>query len=150
MIPDNDNRISTSFLIGIVLTDTEIISGVLISDKLRKRAPGRNQEFMEWIKIFTDKEEAQALLGENKAQTMVIGGKKICMAISGGQIVAVADRCTHNGESLGKGKINFLGEVVCPWHGYRFDLKTGRCRSDAPDLETFPVKTDATGIFIGV
>lgn len=105
---------------------------------------------MEWIKIFADKEEAHALLGENRAQTMAISGKKICMAIVSGQIVAVADRCTHNGESLGKGKVNFLGEVVCPWHGYRFDLKTGRCRSDAPDLETFPVRSDGSGVFIGI
>jgi len=105
---------------------------------------------MEWIKIFADKQKATDLLGESKANTMIISGKKICLAIIGSQIVAVSDRCTHNGESLGKGKVNFLGEVVCPWHGYRFDLKTGRCRSDAPDLETFPIREGEDGIFIGI
>lgn len=105
---------------------------------------------MEWIKIFKDFQEAVSALGENKANALVIRGRKLCVAIIGGKVVATSDRCTHNGESLGKGKINFAGEVVCPWHGYRFDLKTGRCRSSAPDLETFPVKMDETGIYLNM
>lgn len=94
--------------------------------------------------------EAVAALGENKANTVAIGGRKLCLAIINQQLVAVSDRCTHNGESLGKGKINYAGEVVCPWHGYRFDLKTGRCRSNSPDLETFPVKIENDGVFVKI
>jgi len=105
---------------------------------------------MEWIRIFSDLPEAIMALGENKANTQIVGGRKVCMAIINGKLHIVSDRCTHNGESLGKGKINFAGEVVCPWHGYRFELKTGRCRSDSPDLETFPVKIENDGVFVGI
>lgn len=105
---------------------------------------------MEWIKIFSNLQEAIALLGENKANTLTISGRKLCVAVINGKILATSDRCSHNGESLGKGKINFVGEVICPWHGYRFDLKTGRCRSEAPDLETFPVRVEESGIYISV
>lgn len=95
-------------------------------------------------------DEAVAALGENKANTVTIAGQKLCLAVINQRLVAVSDSCTHNGESLGKGKINFAGEVVCPWHGYRFELKTGRCRSDSPDLETFPIKIEEDGVFLGI
>lgn len=105
---------------------------------------------MMWIKIYSDLNEARAALGENKANTVQIEGKKLCLAIVENAVVAISDRCTHNGESLGKGKINFQGEVVCPWHGYRFNLKTGRCSANAPDAEIFPVHVEPDGIFIKV
>ena len=105
---------------------------------------------MMWIKIYSDLTEAIAALGENRANTLYIGQKKLCLAVIDHTVVAIADRCTHNGESLGKGKINFQGEVVCPWHGYRFHLKSGRCSANAPDAETFPVRQEADGIFIKV
>ena len=105
---------------------------------------------MMWIKIYSDLNEAVTALGENKANTVHVGGKKLCLAVIQKAVVAISDRCTHNGESLGKGKINFQGEVVCPWHGYRFNLKTGRCSASAPDVETFPVRHEPDGIFIKV
>jgi len=33
------------------------------------------------------------------------------------------------GRALSRGKVE-CNEVVCPLHGYRFDLKTGSCRDD--------------------
>ncbi|MFM6923185.1 MAG: Rieske (2Fe-2S) protein, partial [Polynucleobacter victoriensis] len=52
--------------------------------------------------------------------------------------------------SLSKGKINFMGEIVCPWHGYRFNLKTGVCAERYPDLPVYEVKIDEEGFFIGL
>ncbi|KXK28380.1 MAG: ferredoxin subunit of nitrite reductase and ring-hydroxylating dioxygenase [Bacteroidetes bacterium OLB12] len=64
---------------------------------------------------------------------------------------AVSNRCTHNGESLSKGKVNFANEIVCPLHGYQFDLRTGReYQQRAADLETFPIKIEADGVYIGL
>jgi 3-phenylpropionate/trans-cinnamate dioxygenase ferredoxin subunit len=63
----------------------------------------------------------------------------------------VEDRCTHNGESLSKGQVNYLGEVVCPWHGHRFNLVTGRESSErSGDLQTFPVRVDEEGVFVAL
>lgn len=65
-------------------------------------------------------------------------------------MVAVEDTCTHNGESLSRGVVNFVGEVVCPWHGHRFNLKTGReSQERSRDLVTFPIRVDEEGVFIG-
>jgi nitrite reductase/ring-hydroxylating ferredoxin subunit len=67
------------------------------------------------------------------------------------EFYAVQDGCSHNGESLSGGRVNYIGEIICPWHNYRFDLKSGRaCDSDCADLRTFPVRYDASGFFIGI
>jgi nitrite reductase/ring-hydroxylating ferredoxin subunit len=105
---------------------------------------------MEWIKIFGSDAEAKTRVPDNSTQLLIIGGKRVCLARHNDEFYAVQDRCTHNGESLSKGKINFAGEVICPWHGYRFDLRSGRaCDSSSDDLETYPIKADNTGFFIG-
>lgn len=43
----------------------------------------------------------------------------------GGALVAHAAACPHWGAPLGDAALEG-GAVVCPWHGYRFDLATGR------------------------
>ncbi|MBK8289922.1 MAG: Rieske (2Fe-2S) protein [Flammeovirgaceae bacterium] len=68
-----------------------------------------------------------------------------------GKFLAVSDRCTHNGESLSKGKVNHLGEIVCPWHGHQFNLKSGReIQERSSDLECFPVKVEQSGFYLGL
>jgi nitrite reductase/ring-hydroxylating ferredoxin subunit len=104
-----------------------------------------------WVKIFPNVDEAQQRIALNSPQLVVIDGIRVCVVQHGGKFFAVQDSCTHNGESLSKGKINHLGEVICPWHNYCFDLQTGReLSSRSADLKTFPIKIDETGFFIGV
>jgi nitrite reductase/ring-hydroxylating ferredoxin subunit len=106
---------------------------------------------MEWIKIFLSDAEARQRIFPDHPQLVIIANVRVCLVRHGDNFFAVQDACTHNGESLSKGKINFLGEVICPWHGYRFELKSGRaCDSSSPDLKTFPIKINETGFFIGL
>src|SRR5258708_29782643 len=96
---------------------------------------------MDWVKIFGSKEEAAARLIKNKPQLLIVRGKRICLVQTEDRLSAVEDTCSHNGESLSKGSVNFLGEVVCPWHGHQFNLKTGReCAERSRDLVTYPIK----------
>lgn len=106
---------------------------------------------MQWVKIFVDTSEAMAKLNPGTTKLLIVNQRRICLARVENQFFAVADKCSHNGESLSKGKINYLGEVVCPWHGYRFQLKTGRESAErSRDLETYPIKVDETGFYIGL
>jgi 3-phenylpropionate/trans-cinnamate dioxygenase ferredoxin subunit len=106
---------------------------------------------MEWIQLFASVELAQERLAENKPQLVVIHGKRICLIRRDGRFYAVQDTCPHSGESLSKGQINYLGEVICPFHGYCFNIKTGRESGErSADLEIFPVRHDATGFYIGI
>ncbi|MBP8233536.1 Rieske 2Fe-2S domain-containing protein [Rhizorhabdus sp.] len=55
---------------------------------------------------------------------------------------AVNDRCTHQAALLSGGKIR-RGAVMCPLHGARFELATGRCMGGAyKDLRTFDVRVE--------
>jgi nitrite reductase (NADH) small subunit len=42
-----------------------------------------------------------------------------------GEFFAYDNQCPHNGGPLGKGKLEG-GALVCPWHAWRFDARTGR------------------------
>jgi len=106
---------------------------------------------MEWIKVFSSNGELRERLKEGTPQHLMVNGQSICMVLWKGELRAVENKCPHNGESLSKGKINYLGEVICPLHGYRFNLKNGReagerCR----DAETFPVNENDEGVFVGL
>lgn len=106
---------------------------------------------MEWVQIFSSAEQARHRLLENKPQLLILGSRRICLVLRKDKIYAIQDACTHSGESLSKGAINFLGEVICPGHGYGFDLKTGReCNERCRDLTTYLVKDDETGFYVGI
>lgn len=106
---------------------------------------------MRWVKIFKSAQEANARLPENKPQLLVVGDQRICLVKHKDYLYAVSNTCTHNGESLNKGQINYAGEVVCPWHGYQFNLQTGREYLErSADLETFPIRVEEDGLYLGL
>lgn len=106
---------------------------------------------MEWVKIFPSGDEARKRLIENKPQLLIVHGRRICLVLRDGDFYALEDTCSHSGESLSKGTINYLGEVVCPWHAYRFSLKTGRESGEkSRDLVTYRIREDEAGFYIGV
>jgi nitrite reductase (NADH) small subunit/3-phenylpropionate/trans-cinnamate dioxygenase ferredoxin subunit len=39
---------------------------------------------------------------------------------------ATDDACPHQGASLGEGTYH-EGRVICPWHGWVYDVRTGEC-----------------------
>lgn len=63
--------------------------------------------------------------------------------------VAFEPRCPHARGPLAEGKRN--GDVViCPWHFFRFDLKTGKPpgATSILELRRYPVTVDDNQIFI--
>ena len=106
---------------------------------------------MDWIKLFSTEAEAKEKISPDRPQLLILHGIRICLVLHHHKFYAVQDACTHNGISLSKGTINFIGEIICPLHNYQFDLQTGReCSSRSRDLKTFPVKIDESGFFVGI
>ena len=45
---------------------------------------------------------------------------------TGDEYFAVTRYCHHLCADLAKGSIDRRGQLVCPWHGARYDVRTGR------------------------
>lgn len=67
------------------------------------------------------------------------GHRYAVFAVDGGYVVTDA-LCPHSGGPLVEGRVRD-GLVICPWHFYRFDLRTGRCFTSARHrLGCYPVR----------
>ncbi|MGY1884101.1 Rieske 2Fe-2S domain-containing protein [Blastococcus sp. SYSU DS0753] len=72
---------------------------------------------------FTDA-AALADLPEGEPVPVDVDGMPVVLVATGGAVQAVGGRCPHQGGPLGEGWLH-RGDLVCPWHGSRFDLATG-------------------------
>lgn len=76
---------------------------------------------------------------EGKLATQIAGWYVLVGKTDDG-LFAVNDRCTHQAALLSGGRIR-RGAVMCPLHGARFELETGRCIGGAyKDLRSFPLR----------
>ncbi len=67
---------------------------------------------------------------------------------AGDQYFAIEDVCTHDGQPLTDGCIE-EGAIVCPRHGARFDLQTGKalCMPATKPVRTFELEVRDRKIF---
>ena len=80
---------------------------------------------------------------------VVVDGRAVALFRSGDAVVAFEDVCPHAGAPLSAGVCK-NGEVVCSWHGFRFDAKTGECRlfPGAPSATTRVVKVEGGRVLV--
>ena len=63
----------------------------------------------------------------------------------GGEYYAIEDRCSHDDGPLAEGEFDpDEGVAVCPRHGSKFDIRTGRALTLPAyvPVETFPVRVE--------
>ncbi|MFP4559769.1 MAG: Rieske (2Fe-2S) protein [Thiohalorhabdus sp.] len=60
----------------------------------------------------------------------------------GGELYALTNLCTHMDAELHEGELDPEGELECPAHGARFDVRTGEALTPPAfeTLETYPVQ----------
>lgn len=80
-------------------------------------------------------------LSETKGKYVEIGGFQLAVFLSDGAVYATDNTCPHAGGSLAGGEVEG-GCVVCPWHAWSFQLRTGQLR-DAPGVT---IRTYATRV----
>ncbi|MCB4860980.1 MULTISPECIES: Rieske 2Fe-2S domain-containing protein [unclassified Sphingobium] len=75
---------------------------------------------------------------------------KLLVFLVDGEPVATAARCPHAQGPLHQGEI-CNGQLICPWHGWTFNLPSGSCEED-PDLllTTYAVTRDGDDILVSV
>ena len=66
-------------------------------------------------------------LATDRCVLVRLAGRQVGLVLHGGQPVALVNDCPHFGGPLAQGAISVTrGEIICPWHRFRFDLGTGR------------------------
>lgn len=105
---------------------------------------------MKWIKIYDfrlDGDEPQKLYS---VRTIDVNNKMICLGRLPDGYYAVDDKCPHANGRLGIGQCTNDGKVICPYHRYKYDLKTGKGEQQQGDyVETYPIESRKDGIWIG-
>jgi 3-phenylpropionate/trans-cinnamate dioxygenase ferredoxin component len=79
------------------------------------------------------------------ALPVIVRGKEIALFNIGGTFFAIDNACTHEEGPLAEGEIEGH-EVACPWHGARFDVRTGKvlCAPAYEDLQRYKVRWSET------
>ena len=67
---------------------------------------------------------------EGEICEMPAAGRVFCVARVYGELSVMDNVCPHRGGPLGQGLVED-GRIVCPWHAWAFDAKTG-CASHNP------------------
>ena len=80
-------------------------------------------------------------LAEGEVLGVIVSGKEIALYDLDGEIHATDDICTHAYAKLSDGWLD-KGEIECPLHAGRFDVKTGKalCPPVTEDVKTYRVR----------
>jgi len=88
---------------------------------------------------------------ENGGRLFVeVDGQAIVVFNIAGELFAIADLCSHDNGPLVEGDVEEY-QVVCPRHGARFDIRTGKALSlpAVVDIPTYPVRVNQGKIELG-
>ncbi len=91
------------------------------------------------------------ILPEGQVTTVMAGVKAVVLIHTAEYgYTALDNRCPHQGGPLGEGQID--GDwLLCPWHGYEYDPKTGAPPEGYGDCATpLPLEIRAAGIYVQV
>ena len=55
-----------------------------------------------------------------------VGAVAVAIFHVDGAFHAINNTCVHRGGPLGEGEVE-QGAVTCPWHAWKFDVRTGEC-----------------------
>ena len=90
---------------------------------------------------------ATELPAPGEAREFECGAHTICVANMDGTYAAVDNVCPHRGGPLGQGVVEGA-KIVCPWHGWEFDLATGN-NPFTPNLSVaaYDLKVDGDAVY---
>ncbi len=64
-------------------------------------------------------------VGAGTIREVPVGSTMVALANVGGSFYAINNTCLHRGGPLGQGALEGK-TVTCPWHGWQFDVTTGK------------------------
>ncbi|MBC8088113.1 MAG: Rieske 2Fe-2S domain-containing protein [Phycisphaerae bacterium] len=78
-------------------------------------------------------------------------GERLCLVREGQAVYAMVDRCPHRDFHLSGGDMVDPGVIECPWHGARFDCRTGAVLQGpaTDDLTVYEVRLEGNVVYVG-
>ncbi len=95
-----------------------------------------------WVNAFPASELADIRVfvqGHQRIAVFRVRGAGDVEGDEADQILAVDDRCPHEGYPLSKGFVNGC-VLTCRWHAFRFDLRSGQCLVGDEPVRSYPVR----------
>ncbi len=86
---------------------------------------------------------ASEVPAEGEVAEFMVQGRALCVAHVNGAIAVLDGVCPHEGGPLGEGIVED-GRVVCPWHAYAYDVRTGETLQD-PELKVEVLEAKVEG-----
>ncbi len=71
----------------------------------------------------------------------------VCLVNNQGELAAVNNWCPHRQGPLAEGWIE-EGRIVCPWHAWGFDLRTGECLEENSRVAVYALKQQGDEVLI--
>jgi nitrite reductase/ring-hydroxylating ferredoxin subunit len=87
---------------------------------------------------------------EDRGWPVRVAGHSIAIFQVDGTPLAVENTCLHVGNPIDDGFVED-GCVSCPWHGWRYDLRTGdqlTLFGRRRGLRTYPVRTEGDNVLV--
>jgi nitrite reductase (NADH) small subunit len=99
----------------------------------------------EFIKIAKTSELPEA----DGAAEFTVGDRTICVANVNGEYCAMDNVCPHEGGPLGMGYVDG-SKVVCPWHGWEIEAKTGNAASGEGVVPVYELRIEGDDVSVNL
>jgi nitrite reductase/ring-hydroxylating ferredoxin subunit len=87
-------------------------------------------------------------IGVGEGRVVEAEGRTLALFNVDGAFYALDNSCAHRGGPLGEGDLDGT-VVVCPWHAWRWDVKTGaNVNNPAVKMACFPVSLDGGSVYV--
>jgi len=96
----------------------------------------------EFIKVADIKD-----LQPSQMKEVHVEGEAVCLANIDGKYYAINNVCTHEGGPRADGTLVGF-EVECPWHGSKFDIRSGKVTNPPAEQpeQTYEVRVEGTNV----
>jgi nitrite reductase (NADH) small subunit len=92
-----------------------------------------------------------AELAVARGRSVRVGARELAVwRLADGRVQVLDNTCLHLGGPLAEGLVHD-GCVVCPWHGWTYDLRTGRRRTplgEASGVAVYPAWVDGGDVWV--
>ncbi|MEJ6980188.1 Rieske 2Fe-2S domain-containing protein [Pedobacter sp. P351] len=101
---------------------------------------------MKWFKVF----DSEIVQHSDFIIAITVNGKKLCAIKSGDNFFFTQPYCPHAGAGLSGGWCKD-DKLICPFHRYEYDLKTGRGAPGQGDyIDIHPSEIRPDGVYVGL